>query len=433
MAPRKGSKRKQAEIMDLSHSDSSTNHNNQSDSWKCPFYMKKHSFPDATMISSRRASLRSARTRRLIETGQISASKCSQPQKSREYSSGSHLFQLDDPVDTVSEYQAPARSLVEYPPRHLSPVAHPSTSAQKMRHEETTKVGNSVTQERFTVNIEMEKACEDEMSMPNYSNKIDGQNAFELEYFPQKLKERLVEDIQASSNIEERSNKNHNKSVSMVGHPSPSFSHKLTEMINMLDDDDEVNSVRQSSPMDTDEGYHVKPESMPILRKILSKHGDIFKNCTVLSMKYRSMLLEMTCDIISELEEKDFGKIKEDYLQNMITAVNEMRNIKVDIEWLHLRLFQMLEARQVLKQYGMLKEEKESNRKIIDVVKTQLEECEAQKKEVETKLRSICDKESVCNETLTRAKDESTRITAAITHAKSKARALLCSLADGLL
>ena len=66
--------------------------------------------------------------------------------------------------------------------------------------------------------------------------------------------------------------------------------------------------------MDLDHGYQVKPESVPMLRKILSKHGDIAKNCTVMRIKYRSMLLEMIFDIITELQDKDINGIKEDYL-----------------------------------------------------------------------------------------------------------------------
>ncbi|XP_061344239.1 uncharacterized protein LOC133290197 [Gastrolobium bilobum] len=187
----------------------------------------------------------------------------------------------------------------------------------------------------------------------------------------------------------------------------------LTEMVKICDDD-EVNSAGQSLPMDTDDVYRVKSEFVPLLIKILNKHGDIAKNCTISTMEYRSMLLEMICDIFSELQDEDLSKIKEDNLQDMI--------------------FQILETKQILRQSSTLKEARESNRQIIENVERELEENEAEKNAVAEKLRSIYAKETVCQETLAKARDESTAIAATIADAKSKTRCFQeCSLVDGLL
>ncbi|XP_061365777.1 uncharacterized protein LOC133309056 [Gastrolobium bilobum] len=259
---------------------------------------------------------------------------------------------------------------------------------------------------------EMKEASEAEMSVPNHLDQMEGPN------------------IQAS-----RANKNHNKSISMAERPSQSFSLNLTDMVKMCDDnEDEVNSVGQSLPMGTVDAYQVKPESIPLLKKIFNKHGDIAKNCTISTMKYRSMLLDMICDIFSELQDENLGKIKEDDLQDMIALVNEMKNMKVDIGWLHMRLFQILEAKQILSQSSTLKEAKESNRQFIENVESELEENEAEKNAVAEKLRSIHARETVCKETLAKAWDESTAIAATIADAKSKVRRFhKCSLVDGLL
>ncbi|XP_061349465.1 uncharacterized protein LOC133294738 [Gastrolobium bilobum] len=241
---------------------------------------------------------------------------------------------------------------------------------------------------------EMEEASEAEMSAPNHLDQMEGPN------------------IQAS-----RANKNHNKSISMAERPSRSFSLNQTEMVKMCDDnEDEVNSVGQSLPTGTVDAYQVKPESIPLLKKILNKHGDIAKNCTISTMKYRSTLLEMICDIFSELQDEDLGKIKEDNLQDMIALVNEMKNMKVDIGWLQMRLFQILEAKHILSQSSTLKEAEKKNNAVAE------------------KLRSIHAKETICKETLAKARDECTAIAATIADAKSKVRRFhKCSLVDGLL
>ena len=53
--------------------------------------------------------------------------------------------------------------------------------------------------------------------------------------------------------------------------------------------------------------------------------------------------------------------------------------MKVNIEWLILRLEEILEARKLLNQFAMLKGEKYVSKKIIESVKRELEQCEAEK------------------------------------------------------
>ncbi|MCI45190.1 phospholipase-like protein, partial [Trifolium medium] len=64
----------------------------------------------------------------------------------------------------------------------------------------------------------------------------------------------------------------------------------MVEMVGMEDDDEEE---IQSHPEDSVKRYKVKEEFMPILIKIISKYGDIAKNCVAESVEYRSWLLEM--------------------------------------------------------------------------------------------------------------------------------------------
>jgi hypothetical protein len=100
------------------------------------------------------------------------------------------------------------------------------------------------------------------------------------------------------------------KCISRVGCSSSVRSLKLTEMVEMVgieDDDEEI----KSRPEDTVKGYQVKEEFMPILTK----------NCVTKSVKSRSALLEMICEIISEFEKKDLSKTKEGDLKSNISLV----------------------------------------------------------------------------------------------------------------
>ena len=111
--------------------------------------------------------------------------------------------------------------------------------------------------------------------------------------------------------------------------------------------------------------------------------------------------------------------------------------MKVNTEWLFLRLEEILEARQILGQSGILKEEKDNNRKVIETAKRKQKECEAEKKAVEAKFRLICDKirckEIASKEKLAREEDESARISETTMNAKSKIRRFVnYSSADGL-
>ncbi|KAG4946808.1 hypothetical protein JHK87_042815 [Glycine soja] len=111
----------------------------------------------------------------------------------------------------------------------------------------------------------------------------------------------------------------------------------------------------------------------------------------------------------------------------MKSGYGDMLNMKVNIEWLILRLEEILEARKLLNQFAMLKGEKYVSKKIIESVKRELEQREAEKKALEKK-------ETACKKSLARAQDKSTKIYETITNAKSKVRHFdNFSLADGLL
>ncbi|KAK7318696.1 hypothetical protein RJT34_03402 [Clitoria ternatea] len=247
-----------------------------------------------------------------------------------------------------------------------------------------------------------------EKSISNKPIQMEEKNPSEANSIPlDQEQEPLGEDFQVSCKLEERTNENNKKHVSTVPCPSSSFVLNLTEMVNMWNDEnDEVNCIGKSSPMDTVEGYKVKRDSMPI----------------------------MICDIVSELQGNDFNQIKENELHNMIALANEIKDMKVNIQRLYLRLQKILEAKQVYQRSVLLKEKKNNKQRFIETMEKKMEECEAEKIVVAAKFPSPCDKETSYKETIARVGEESIRIVATIRCTTSKIRHFLnCSLVDDLL
>jgi hypothetical protein len=266
----------------------------------------------------------------------------------------------------------------------------------------------------------MEEEGEAKKSLCNHA----GKNTFEKESIP-------LEPESLAGGI---TNKNQRKCISMVGCSSSSVrSLKLTEMVEMVgteDDDEEI----QSRPEDTVKGYQVKEEFMPILTKIIGKYGDIAKNCVTKSVKSRSALLEMICEIISEFEKKDLSKTKEGALKSNIALVEGIKKMNVEVEWLHTRLIEVREAREVLMQFATLKEKTDQNKKLIEEYESTFEKCEMRKKELEEQLKAICDEQAVRKLNIAKAKNDSATISRIVGFAKSKVQRFLhCSVIDGLI
>ena len=200
------------------------------------------------------------------------------------------------------------------------------------------------------------------------------------------------------------------KSISRSGSSSPSFSLlKFTEVVAMLrnDDGDEVHSEIQSQPEDTVYGYEVKPEFMPILRKIIGKHGDIAKNCVTKSVKDRSKLLNMICGILHDFGDKELKKIEESFVESKISLVKGLREgTKLELEWLCMSLAEVLGAIKILGKFDILEEKRDNNSKLIEDAESELEVFEEQKKVVTEKMKELSENlEEICVKRLLAKKD----------------------------
>jgi len=73
---------------------------------------------------------------------------------------------------------------------------------------------------------------------------------------------------------------------------------------------------------DTVNGYQVKKEFMPTLKKIIDDHGDIAKDCTEKSVEYRLALLELICGIILELKMNNLIETEEGILKRNFCIID---------------------------------------------------------------------------------------------------------------
>jgi len=293
----------------------------------------------------------------------------------------------------MQAYQVPGEVSGQIqPPRYLlsDPVAHPPTLDQELGQKEARNVENS------TVDVpeRMEEKDNDQNSMSN-------------------------------------------RSRTGCSPPAPAYSQRLTELAAMAeedDDDDEVDSEVQSRTEDSVNEYKVKTELIPILRKVIGKHGDIAKNCTSKLVRFRSALLEMICEIISELENNNFTNIKQKNLETYLAEVDGMKEMKVEVQWLHSRLTDILEAKRAFKQTVKLKEKIDIKRKSVDIAESAVEDCEAKIKNLEDQIKKFEDQKALWKVKLAKSRDEFTRTYNETISATAKInRFRNSSLADGLL
>ncbi|XP_049393296.1 uncharacterized protein LOC125857723 [Solanum stenotomum] len=138
------------------------------------------------------------------------------------------------------------------------------------------------------------------------------------------------------------------------------------------------------------DGYRVKEEAAPILQKIFLKYGDIAMNSSFSSVTFSSSLLEFVCDIYNKLEATNFLSITSTELQSMIAEVKDLESVKVDVGWLHRRLNDISQTKQLVQDSCILNEAKTRN---LVAMETNKKELEGLKEELATLQERIHKKE----------------------------------------
>ncbi|KAJ8553364.1 hypothetical protein K7X08_024042 [Anisodus acutangulus] len=172
--------------------------------------------------------------------------------------------------------------------------------------------------------------------------------------------------------------------------PTKSMSLNLTKMVALLNgyssSDDEVESTPDHLAVMVDKD-RVKREAAPLLEKIFHKYGDIARNSSFTSVTFSSSLLELVCDTYTKLEATDLPSITSTELQSMLAAVRDLESAKIDVGWLHQRLNDISQAKQLSKDYLKLKETKNRNLVVMETNKKELEELKEELAALQEKIR----------------------------------------------
>uniref|UniRef100_M0ZS02 Phospholipase n=1 Tax=Solanum tuberosum TaxID=4113 RepID=M0ZS02_SOLTU len=171
--------------------------------------------------------------------------------------------------------------------------------------------------------------------------------------------------------------------------PTKSMSLNFTRVAALVTDYSSYADKVESKPVMVD-GYRVKEEAAPILQKIFLKYGDIAMKSSFSSVTFSSSLLEFVCDIYNKLEATDFLSITSTELQSMLAEVKDLESVKVDVGWLHRRLNDISQAKQLVQDSCILNEAKTRN---LVAMETNKKELEGLKEELATLQERIHKKE----------------------------------------
>ncbi|GAV74341.1 AAA domain-containing protein/PEARLI-4 domain-containing protein/AAA_assoc domain-containing protein [Cephalotus follicularis] len=124
-------------------------------------------------------------------------------------------------------------------------------------------------------------------------------------------------------------------------------SYKMTDLEDdvITNNNDEVKLGAAEFTSKTEVGeYIIKTESVAILRAVMLKHGDVAGNTFSYSVQYRASLLEIVCRIILELHAIDLRDVTEAQVKSLLTTVEDLESVGLEVDWLHQRLVLINEA-----------------------------------------------------------------------------------------
>ncbi|XP_021852370.2 uncharacterized protein [Spinacia oleracea] len=81
--------------------------------------------------------------------------------------------------------------------------------------------------------------------------------------------------------------------------------------------------------------YRIRSDLVLILRRIIEKHGDIFRNCKIIESSHDSQLLVNICELIQELETVPLQCLQPQHVNRLRNASKELEDSGADIKWLN--------------------------------------------------------------------------------------------------
>ncbi|XP_038723303.1 uncharacterized protein LOC120015145 [Tripterygium wilfordii] len=180
--------------------------------------------------------------------------------------------------------------------------------------------------------------------------------------------------------------------------------------------------------------YRVKEASVPVLRSVLKKHGDIAANSHMKSVEIRSLLLGQVCEIVRKLQTKKYIYLVQFELEQMLAVVHDLKSANLEIGWLHKRLEEILEAKQQAQRLPTLRKAMTKSTQLVQVKKTKLAVYKTELLAIEERLKLTKEKISLTENELSAAQADAKKDNETLLDVQKKTGYFLeHPLVDGLL
>ncbi|XP_054786026.1 uncharacterized protein LOC129292499 isoform X2 [Prosopis cineraria] len=164
-------------------------------------------------------------------------------------------------------------------------------------------------------------------------------------------------------------------------------------------DEDGIESVVSESRVSIGR-YHVKESYAPILQSIFDKYGDIGQSCHLESVAMRSYYMECVCYVVQELQSSSPMELTKPKVKELLAILKDVESAKLRVAWLHSILEEIAENMETINQHQEVEMAKASCDR----------EVESLRKELESNLKTLAQKEQEVTTIKTRIADARDRL-----------------------
>lgn len=138
--------------------------------------------------------------------------------------------------------------------------------------------------------------------------------------------------------------------------------------------------------------YHVKESFASILRAIFDKHGDIGESCHLESVVMRSYYVECVCFVVQELQSTSILHLTKSKVKELLAILNDVESAQLRVAWLRNIVNEIAENIELINQH-----------RATEAAKANFErEMESLRKELESEMEMLAQKEQEVNDVKTR-------------------------------
>ncbi|KAE9589241.1 hypothetical protein Lal_00000252 [Lupinus albus] len=141
--------------------------------------------------------------------------------------------------------------------------------------------------------------------------------------------------------------------------------------------------------------YHVKESFASTLLSIFDKHGDIGASCHLESVVMRSYYIECVCFVVQELQSTSIVHLTESKVKEMLAILKDVESAELNVAWLRSILDEIADNMDFINQH-----------RAAEVANANSDhEMELLRKELESELETLAEKELEVTDTITRIEE----------------------------